>query len=421
MKYVTATVLLMTALAFGQTWVVEQVDSTAASGSPVELVRAADGRLWAGYKTTSGAARVACLGDSGWVFTDVFSPARLPSTLHRPFLAASPHGELCLACSDSAGNSLLCRMAGDTWRSEASPFNDSYPCSTVAYDTSGRLYTLLEPWVARFMLAHETDTGWTTGEVVQLPTYWYYTWYDVGLLVTDWDGSPWFFGFCGWDDWPYKGSYETVLLHFTGDTWTRVWDVYGWPDQPPIPIALVPDGDGVGILTYHSDSVLCDSEPVMGWGDYLAVAGLAYLADHTPLAAIVPTAYDPAVAPYFAYKTNRWHISSVPGPAGLGGIDIETDTSGEVVIVYSTQDSGLWCARGTDVVGAEETPHAEVRTPKCGPTILSGACIRSLESKVIFDAMGRRVINPKPGVYFIRDEGRGAGDAGRTCKVVVQK
>jgi hypothetical protein len=101
MKYVFAPVLLLAALAFGQSWVVEQVDSTAARGSPVELVKAADGRLWAGYGTKSGAARVACLSDSGWVFTDVCSSAELPSTQYRPFLAASSHGELCLACYDT--------------------------------------------------------------------------------------------------------------------------------------------------------------------------------------------------------------------------------------------------------------------------------------------------------------------------------
>jgi len=38
-----------------------------------------------------------------------------------------------------------------------------------------------------------------------------------------------------------------------------------------------------------------------------------------------------------------------------------------------------------------------------------------------FDAMGRRVVDPRSGIFFIRSEGRGAGDAGQTRKVVLQR
>jgi len=65
MKYIIAPLLLLAALAPGQTWIVEQVDSTAAAESPVELVKSTDGRLWASYQVDSGVVRVACLLDSG--------------------------------------------------------------------------------------------------------------------------------------------------------------------------------------------------------------------------------------------------------------------------------------------------------------------------------------------------------------------
>ena len=100
MKNFALSFLLLAALALGQTWVVEQIDSTAASGSPVELVKAANGKLWTGYQTKSGVARVACLGDSGWSKSDIRS-ANVPVSALRPFLAASPHGELCLSCYSS--------------------------------------------------------------------------------------------------------------------------------------------------------------------------------------------------------------------------------------------------------------------------------------------------------------------------------
>jgi photosystem II stability/assembly factor-like uncharacterized protein len=46
------------------------------------------------------------------------------------------------------------------------------------------------------------------------------------------------------------------------------------------------------------------------------------------------------------------------------------------------------------------------------PTILTEAsCIKHLASGVIFDAMGRRALNPKPGIYFVRSEPSAVGRA----------
>jgi hypothetical protein len=41
---------------------------------------------------------------------------------------------------------------------------------------------------------------------------------------------------------------------------------------------------------------------------------------------------------------------------------------------------------------------------------------------VAFDAMGRRVLNPKPGVYFVREEPQAAGSKSQAfCKVVIAR
>jgi hypothetical protein len=54
---------------------------------------------------------------------------------------------------------------------------------------------------------------------------------------------------------------------------------------------------------------------------------------------------------------------------------------------------------------AEEGPRPRVTRDRLGPTVLSGASgVRQLASSVAFDAMGRRVQNAKPGVYFVREE-----------------
>jgi hypothetical protein len=417
MRYVAVTILLLATLALGQSWVVEQIDSAAASASPVELVKAADGRLWAGYQTKSGVVRVACLGDSGWSIADVCTGSLQMNYHARPFLAASPHGELCLACfPESPDTGGLFRKVGDTWRNEPYPLSDTVPLGTIAYDTAGRLYTLhMGPWTADFWVAHESDSGWTPSFVVQLPyyAYWYLFW--VAHLTVAADDSPWFFGFSGWDDHPYKWDYATDLLHFSGDSWESVWMPGGSGGLPPMPAALVPYGDGVGNLTTFQDLILCDSEPITACPYFLPAAGLAYTADGLPLAAWVPS--DQAAGPFFAFRTNWWHVESIPGPAGIGGLDIDVDTAGRVVVAYATQASGLWCARRADVVGGKESPKPQAPTRRLEPTVMR----RLPPASVAFDAMGRRVVNPRSGIYFVRGEGHRAGDVGRTRKVVIQR
>ena len=413
MRRLCMSVLLLAALAFGQTWVVEQMDSTAASASPVELVKAADGRLWACYQTTSGVVRVACLGDSGWRMTDIRS-ASVPANVWRPFLAAGPHGELCLTCYN-LDSAWLYRLVGDTWQGEPYPFMNQSLYGSVAYDTAGHLHTAFNPNVSDFWAGQETDSGWTSGLAVSLfISGWYFL--DDACFTVAGDGSSWYFAYVFWQWSEHVWGEETALMHSSGDSWDTVWDISG--GYSPIPVALVPHGDSVGYVSIGAGVMLYDSEAIDSISEN-SVAGLTYSAESTPLVTWVPR-YSSA-APVFAFRTDRWRTENIPGPAGVGGIDIEVDTSGQVIIVYSTSDSGLWCARGTDVVGAKETPSAELRAPNSGPTILSGSSVQSLESKVIFDALGRRVVNPKPGVYFVRDGGRGAGDVGRTRKVVITR
>jgi len=78
----------------------------------------------------------------------------------------------------------------------------------------------------------------------------------------------------------------------------------------------------------------------------------------------------------------------------------------------------------SDRLGVAESHKPQATSYKFGPTILSGAsAIRCLASCDIFDAMGRRAVNPKPGVYFVREKGsRGQGvQDSRVKKVVVTK
>ena len=409
MKYAISAVLLLAALALGQNWIVEQIDSTAAAESPVELVKAADGRLWAAYQTDS-VVRVACLGDSGWSITEVCS-ARVPPPFDRPFLAAGPHGELCLSCYGSgADSSWLCRLVADTWQRE--PYPDS-TFGTVAYDTAGRLHGSYERQVSEFWAGHETDSGWTSGLVVYMGVFGYF-YVTVDCFTVAADGSPWDFVYTFWDWSQHVWSEQSSLMHQCGDTWVEVWH------GSDLPLAIVPHGDSVGYVTIDSFGISCDGEHVAEVpANSNSVGGLAYTAADVPLVAWVRR-FAPADIPFFAFKTNRWHVEAIPGPAGVGGVDIEVNDNGQVVIVYSTEDSGLWCARGADVVGVRESPEPQTSVRKPEPTIMTGASgARRPASSIVFDAMGRRVASPSSGIYFVRDEPQASSHRPQTARKVI--
>jgi hypothetical protein len=104
-------------------------------------------------------------------------------------------------------------------------------------------------------------------------------------------------------------------------------------------------------------------------------------------------------------------------------------------------DTSYFWVRGGS--GVEETPNAKVPTTNAA-TIVRGvlylpcgsdfpvAMNRGLEaSPTLLDATGRRVAelhsgandvsSLSPGVYFVRDKGRGTGDEGRMRKVIIQR
>jgi len=220
-KNVVGPVLLLAALALSQDWIVEQVDPTAAAASPVELVKAADGRLWACYRTAAGFMRAACLGDSGWSLTDICW-GYVPTNVWRPFFAASPHGELCLSCV-TGDSGWLFRLVGDSWQGEPYSFAARAMCGTVAYDTAGRLHTAFVDTAGDFCAGHETDSGWTAGFVARLsiegPDHG-----DAACFTVAPDCRPWYFAYVWWMKPPQLWGEEASLMHFSGDSWTTVWN-----------------------------------------------------------------------------------------------------------------------------------------------------------------------------------------------------
>ena len=91
--------------------------------------------------------------------------------------------------------------------------------------------------------------------------------------------------------------------------------------------------------------------------------------------------------------------------------------------------SGIPVIRDSGLIGLEG-PEPALSMPRTEATMLSrGVPYRTAVSSVLLDISGREVLNLKPGandvrrlapgVYFVRDEGRGAGDEGRRIRKVV--
>jgi hypothetical protein len=74
--------------------------------------------------------------------------------------------------------------------------------------------------------------------------------------------------------------------------------------------------------------------------------------------------------------------------------------------------------------GVAESPKPQAPSRKLAATVLSGAsAAKRLASGVVFDAMGRRVLNLRSGVYFVRQQGsRSQGfEDSRVRKVIVTR
>ncbi len=101
---------------------------------------------------------------------------------------------------------------------------------------------------------------------------------------------------------------------------------------------------------------------------------------------------------------------------------LRTNHCANYAALWNTQVNKLYVGEYSRVPVLEEPSGAEVRARHGNPTILPmGSGLGRLEACTVYDAMGRRAVSTKPGVYFVRDEGREAGGVGRPRKVVVTR
>jgi hypothetical protein len=95
-----------------------------------------------------------------------------------------------------------------------------------------------------------------------------------------------------------------------------------------------------------------------------------------------------------------WVVSLDSGPVRL----LSLPDYGASGVLWNPLMNNVYIGGLNPPPGVEETRSARRGRADIGSTILSGASgVRRLASSVIFDAMGRRVMNPKSGVYFVRE------------------
>jgi hypothetical protein len=126
--------------------------------------------------------------------------------------------------------------------------------------------------------------------------------------------------------------------------------------------------------------------------------------------------YSSVAARYQSYlapglSAGRYAVTALGQPGNVSAAYPDS-----VDVGYSATLSGINLDFDPEAVA--ETVNDERGTMNVGPTVLSGAMVQRLKSSVVFDAMGRRVVSLKPGVYFVREA---QAQARAVRKVVVRR
>ena len=164
----------------------------------------------------------------------------------------------------------------------------------------------------------------------------------------------------------------------------------------------------------RGDTLLGAEDNGVGWGDPVLIAtgigfgGASLCAD--PLGwgwTCWPDSFQQSVLACYNRGAGWSQPETVETSGALGSPRIASDGLGNLHCVWFDHTGGgsgeLRHARRLGRPGVEESSEPQVSCSRRVATILAGASgIERLASYVIFDAMGRRVLNLKSGVYFVR-------------------
>jgi hypothetical protein len=418
-----ALIVALAATAFAQQWEFEVVD-TGRIGGDLQI-RQGGGKTYLGYVGPDGQIRLANK-DSIWRYDDLDTSLVVPNFS----LAVSPDGEPAVAGLDTAYRSILVQHFDTGWTAIWSHERLEYydPLARVAFSPTGAplvSYCLNLFTSGGIVVEARTDTTWhpdTAAWYVPSPPYQcQLTLYD---LDCDSAGNPlvlirYASGFPGPGMPPW--SFAVIRGNRGGGEWTLSvlgggynTYVYGYD--------ITASRDGTPCATYYVSGYLrCEQDAV--WPELAIDAAVRVDAEGRRHIAFV----SPDSALHYGYKTNFWHITTVPTDQKVSGCDLLLDTLGEPLIAYSSAD-GVWLAHGVDIVGQSEEP----REPTANGFQPTASVIRSVlflprdmtelpcnsdrvPRPTLLDAAGRAALTLHPGandvsklapgVYFVTVDG----------------
>jgi len=409
MKYAITPILLLAALASGQTWEFEQADTL--SPSRVTLCRDPEGGYCIGYAV--GQQFWLTWKDSVWQHESTACPG--------PYdFCVGADGTMGIAyCFYESETICYAERGSSGWQHESLPWRlDEYGVRLgIAPDGQpGILYVAYDDTmlVRSVLLASRTQDSWRLDTIAAIggtPG----GLFGVHGLAYDTLGRP-----CGlyrethfdptWQDYLYlfhyaggrclMGGYENTCSGVLGLEPGGRWAV------------LFSNNDQLGTKLYYRDSNPDNAVTIDSSAREVAV--------DLDSAGSPQILYTKGADLKFGWRQDtNWHILIVPR-TGVRAADLVLSDSGQPVIAFS-DSQGVWLARGVDVVGIEQPLNPEVRRERHAPTILPASSVERLASSVCFDAMGRRVTAPKPGVYFLRQASSVMREAPGVTKVVVTR
>jgi hypothetical protein len=409
--------LAAAALATGQSWETEQVDSTG-WGYGVQMRRHPDGRLFLCYEdSATGQVRLACKGDT-WQREDV--PQPVPAAAGEPRFAFAPDGGVGVTYSGRS-RAWLSRRTDTAWVHTPLPESANIEMRTLpmAFDSAGRpvLAVNFDPygsggWVMALGLLRRVDTTWVFTDTL-----------DLGPRGPSYDVA----GFGNREGSGLWGTYTTFVydvgywyMDIRWFEWHNGWQTGIWFGGERADVG----GDGGAVDRHgnvHASFAGSDTTGQSGhFFDYDAIGG-----NEPEASALAIDTLDRPLVAYvlggaleFCYRDNRgWHFFDV-GASDVMSLDILAEPDGEPLIAYATSD-GVFLARGLNVTGLDgQTPNGDVRPPDRTATIIRGVLFlprstsTSSSTSRLLDITGRRVADLKPGandisrlapgVYFAR-------------------
>jgi hypothetical protein len=407
--------------AVAQQWQVELVDS---SCSPSGIfVKRDSARTYVAYVSGEGSIRFASM-DTTWSYEDVDTGLVRPLyDPHNQFhFALGPEGRMAVSGVDDSFRPVVIERSDSVWSTIWTRERlDMCPLARAVFGADSLpaiLYCSNSFWSADFIAETWQDSVWhvDSAEHFDPPSN-----YDCQLYLYDADCSadaeP-----CYLATWSYSfplgkvpPSNYVLKGYRTAGGWNDVWLGGGFQSSVAA-YDIVAGGMAIASAAVYSNGYTTFDHDTVCAG---RVTDAAVQVDSAGRELIAYVTSDGALR--FAYKDTRWHYREVPGVTAATCCDLALDDYGQPMIAFEDA-GGLWLAHGQDMLGAKETPSAELRTPNRGPTIVSGASgVKRLESCAVFDAMGRRVHDPRPGVYFVRRASSIERQASGVTKVVIMK